>query len=67
MRIKAKIEHAVQARERGHGHGLGEWEVYRLFDTPEEAEDYAHGDEDLRVVSRTTVTITEDWEEGTLP
>lgn len=67
MRIKAKIEHAVQVRERGYGHGLGKWEVFREFDTAEEAEDYAGSDRDMRVVSRTTVTITEDWEEGTLP
>lgn len=62
MKIKAKVEHAVQTRE----YGTGKWEVFREFDTAEEADDYAHGSVDMRVVSRTTVTITEDWEEGVL-
>lgn len=62
MRIKAKVEHAVQTRE----YGTGKWEVFAEFDTAEEADDYANGSADMRIVSRTTVTITEDWEEGVL-
>ena len=57
MKISAKVEHAVQTRE----YGTGKWEVFREFDTAEEAETYAGHTE--RAVSRTVVTITEDWDE----
>lgn len=59
MKIEAKVEHAVQVRE----YGTGKWEVFREFDTVEEAQDYAGHTE--RVVSRTKVTLTDDWQEVT--
>lgn len=62
MRIKAKVEHGVETRDRYSG----KWDLFNEFDTAEAAEDYADGDPDMRVVSRTTVIITEDWAEGTL-
>lgn len=58
MKVEAKDEFDVQTR----AYGLNEWESFRSFDTLEAAIEYANADMNVRVVKRTVVTISGEWE-----
>lgn len=62
MKIEAKTEVMIQAFSH---FTRPQWDDFRSATTRQEAFDYVQGDSNMRVMERTTVTISGDWAEVT--